>query len=102
MGINIDWALGTYVRANLSGSIPDTNNLHITCNQSLALALLPIKHKPCIAVAWNQLGKSPESRDNFDTLISLIVAEKFDHTIRRSSHEEGLVILVDISHFVDL
>jgi hypothetical protein len=75
----VRWAVNlgrkTYVCAHFGGSIPNTNNLYITCNQSFALSLLPIKHKTSVSIAGNQLRKRPEGRDYLNISVRLIVAE---------------------------
>ena len=93
---------GSYVRAHFSSGIPDTNDLNVTGDKSLTLALLPIEHQACIAIAGNQLGKGPESRDHLDVLISFVMAEKLDNTVGGAGHEECLVIFVDVSNLIDL
>jgi O-succinylbenzoate synthase len=44
-----------YISADFSSRIPNTNHLHVTRNESFALALLPIKHKTGIPIAWDEL-----------------------------------------------
>lgn len=92
----------THSRADFGRCIPHTDHLDISCDQSLPLTLLPIKHQASVSVAGDQLRKGTEGRDHFDVPRVLIAAVDFEHTVRRARHEKCLVILVDVANLVDL
>ena len=91
----------TYVGANFGGRVPHSDNFHITRNQRFALTLLPIKNKPSIPITRNEFWQSSEGSYNFGLFGRLIIPEKLENSIRRTCHQERLVIFVDISNLVD-
>lgn len=92
----------TYIRADLSSCVPHPNNFHVTCDEGFSLPLLPIKHKPGVSIAWNELRQCPEGCHYFDVLCGLIVAKELEDTIGGSGQQKRLVVLIDVSDFVDL
>lgn len=94
--------LWTYIRADFSSCVPNSNNFHVTCDQGFSLPLLPVKHQPGVSIAWNELRQCPEGCNYFDILCGLIVAKELEHAIGGSGQQKRLVVLIDVSDFVDL
>jgi hypothetical protein len=61
--------------------------------------LLPIKHQAGIFVTRLQVCERSKGRDQLDVARGLVTSEDLNNAIGRTSHEEGLVILVYQAHF---
>jgi hypothetical protein len=84
-----------YRGADFCASIPHTDRSDITSHQNLTATLLPVKYKASTPIASLKVCQGPERSEKLDILRRFVVAEEFDNSIRRSCHEERLVVLID-------
>ena len=90
-----------YVGAYLSSCIPNSNDFDIAGDEKLALSLLPVQNQTGILIARHNVTESSESRYDLDLLLRFVVTEDANNTVRRSGHQQSLIVFIDEPRLVD-
>lgn len=58
-----------HVCADLSSGVPDTDHFNVSCDEELALALLPVQDEAGVLVTGYDVTQCPESSHDFDIFL---------------------------------